>query len=186
MSDMSQPPPSLPPVLAVVGWKNSGKTGLVVRLVQALVRRGLSVSTIKHAHHNIDLDQPGRDSWRHREAGAHEVALATSNRLVIQQQLRAGEAPPTLLSIVARMARVDIILAEGFKHEPVAKLESWRPACRQPPLAAADSDIFAIAAEGGSAALAKQHPDLARRLPVLPLNDSDAILTLALQHKNIS
>ena len=183
---MSRPPPRLPPILAVVGWKNSGKTGLVVRLVQALARRGLSVSTIKHAHHNIDLDQPGRDSWRHREAGAREVALATSARLVLQQQLRAGETPPSLAEIAARMTPVDIILAEGFKREPVAKLESWRPACRQPPLAADDGSIFAIAAEGGRAALAEQHPALARRLPVLPLDDSDAILSLVLQNMNLS
>ena len=174
----SKPPPRL---IAVVGWKNSGKTGLVVRLTRALLHRGLTVSTIKHAHHNIDLDSPGRDSWRHREAGAREVALATASRLVIQQNLPADAPPPTLPQIVARLLPVDVVLAEGFKQATVAKLESWRGEAQKPPLALGDERIFAIAAEGGHAALARQHPELAQRLPVADLDDSEGIVDLVLQ-----
>lgn len=168
--------PSMP-ILAVVGWKNSGKTGLVVRLVHALLQKRFRVSTVKHAHHQIDLDQPGRDSWRHREAGAHEAVVATATRLVLQKELR-GCGEPSLEEIAARMEPVDILLAEGFKGENVPKIETWREACRRAPLAEEDRGIFAIAVEGGKDTLAKRHGELCADIPVLELGDSDAILAI--------
>ena len=165
----AKPPAGL---VAVVGWKNSGKTGLVERLVRALSRRGLSVSTLKHAHHDIDLDRPGRDSWRHREAGASEVALVTSSRLVLQRRLGEGEPEPELAEVVAAMRPVDVVLAEGFKAAVgVPKLECWREACAKPPLALRDEAILALAAQG-------RVPPV--RAPVLDLDDTEAILSAIL------
>lgn len=170
-----------PPILAVVGWKNSGKTGLVVRLVAALAERGLRVSTAKHVHHDIDLERPGRDSWRHRQAGAREVALASDSRVILQEELRAAPMP-SLAELAARMQPSDLIIAEGFKSESVAKLEAWRPACGQAPIAERDSRIFAVAVEGGSAALRQSRPRFQHRLPIVELDDTDAILSLIREH----
>ena len=169
------------PVVAIVGWKNSGKTGLVERLVGTAVRRGLRVSTAKHAHHAVDIDQPGRDSWRHREAGAHEVALVSASRFVLQRDLR-GRAEPSLLEVAATLEPVDLIIAEGFKSSLAAKIEAWRPACEHAPLAAKDNSVFAIAVEGGASVLASRHPQLVKRLPVLELDDTEAILDAAFDH----
>ena len=172
------------PILAVVGWKNSGKTGLVTRLTGSLLQRGFSVSTAKHAHHAIDLDQPGRDSWRHREAGAHEVALVTATRFVLQQELRE-RSEPSLAEVAARLEPVDLLLAEGFKNARVAKIEAWRAACDQPPLALQDEDIFALAVEGGASVLAQQHPQLVERLPVFELEDSESILAIVIERMGL-
>lgn len=168
------------PILAVVGWKNSGKTDLVVRLIRALLSQGLRVSTVKHAHHQIDMDQPGRDSWRHREAGAHEAVVVTATRFVLQQELR-GRDQLSLGEISERLEPVDLLLAEGFKGENVPKIETWREVCGQAPLAIRDGDIFAIAVKGGKSALAKQYADLCTRMPVLELGDSAAILAVILE-----
>lgn len=170
-----------PQVVAVVGWKNSGKTGLVVRLVAALAERGLRVSTAKHVHHDIDLEQPGRDTWRHRQAGAREVALASESRVILQEELRAASMP-SLAELAARMRPTDLVIAEGFKSESVPKLEAWRPACGQAPIAESDPRIFAVAAEGGSAALKQSRPRFPRRLPIVELDDTDAILSLIREH----
>ncbi|MCY4034098.1 MAG: molybdopterin-guanine dinucleotide biosynthesis protein B [Hyphomicrobiales bacterium] len=168
-------------IVAVVGWKNSGKTGLVERLVGESVRRGLRVSTAKHAHHAVDIDQPGRDSWRHREAGAHEVALVSASRFVLQRELR-GRAEPSLLEVAATLESVDLLIAEGFKSSPVAKIEAWRDACDRPPLASKDDTVFALAVEGGSSTLSRHHPRLAERLPVFELDDAEGILTAVVNH----
>ena len=168
-------------IVAVVGWKNSGKTGLVERLVGESVRRGLRVSTAKHAHHAVDIDQPGRDSWRHREAGAHEVALVSASRFVLQRELR-GRAEPSLLEVAATLESVDLLIAEGFKSSPVAKIEAWRDACDRPPLASKDDTVFALAVEGGSSTLSRRHPRLAERLPVFELGDAEGILTAVVNH----
>src|SRR5262249_18722407 len=106
-------------VFGVTGWKNAGKTTLVERLVTELVRRGLKVNTIKHGHHDLDIDQPGRDSWRHRAAGATEVAVVGGHRYAIMRE----QEEATLAEVLVRLAPADLVLIEGFKREPHLKIE---------------------------------------------------------------
>ncbi|MBS0517165.1 MAG: molybdopterin-guanine dinucleotide biosynthesis protein B [Proteobacteria bacterium] len=133
------------PVFGVTGWKNAGKTTLVERLVAEFVRRGWTVSTIKHAHHDVDIDRPGTDSWRHRAAGAAEVALVGGQRYAIMRE----QEEPSLAEVMARLAPVDLVLIEGFKRERHPKIEVRAPgdAAARPPLAAGDPDIVALAAD---------------------------------------
>jgi molybdopterin-guanine dinucleotide biosynthesis protein B len=128
-------------VFGVTGWKNAGKTTLVSGLVAELVRRGWQVSTIKHAHHDVDIDQRGTDSWRHRAAGATEVALVGGLRYAIMRE----QPDPGLAEVMARLAPTDLILIEGFKREPHPKIEVR--AADGPSLAATDPAIVAIAAD---------------------------------------
>ena len=132
-------------VFGVTGWKNAGKTTLVERLVAEFVRRGWRVATIKHAHHDVDVDQPGRDSFRHRVAGATEVAVVGGHRYAIMRE----QEEPTLAEVLARMAPADLILIEGFKREPHAKIEvrSGEDEPSSPPMAPKDPSIVAIAAD---------------------------------------
>ncbi|MGH7105457.1 MAG: molybdopterin-guanine dinucleotide biosynthesis protein B, partial [Acetobacteraceae bacterium] len=109
-------------IIGVVGWQGSGKTTLVCRLVPLLIGRGLRVSTLKHAHHGFDVDQPGKDSWAHRTAGATEVLVASANRWALMHELR-GAPEPTLAALLSRMEPVDLVVAEGFKGESHPKLE---------------------------------------------------------------
>jgi len=111
----------------VTGWKNAGKTGLVERLVAEITRRGFTVSTIKHAHHNVDIDEKGRDTYRHREAGAREVVLASANRWALMHELR-GAPEPALAEIVAKLTPVDLVIVEGYKRESHPKIEAYRQA----------------------------------------------------------
>src|SRR5262245_12971297 len=113
------------PVFGISGWKNSGKTGLTVRLVEELTSRGYRISTVKHAHHDFDIDKPGADSFRHREAGACEVAIVSGKRFAIMHELR-GDAEPSLVDILERIAPCDLVLVEGYKREPVPKIELRR------------------------------------------------------------
>ena len=106
-------------VFGVTGWKNSGKTMLVERLIAEFVRRGWRVSAVKHAHHDVDIDQPGRDSFRHRVAGASEVALVGGRRYAIMRE----QAEPTLAEVLARLAPADLVLIEGYKREAHTKIE---------------------------------------------------------------
>lgn len=134
-------------VIGVVGWKDNGKTTLVVRLVGHLTARGYRVSTVKHAHHEVDLDRPGKDSWRHREAGAREVVLATARRWAVIHELR--EAPePTLDELLARMEPVDLVVVEGFKRSPHPKIEVHRAERGTPLLATEDRSVVAVASDG--------------------------------------
>lgn len=149
----------------VTGWKNAGKTGLMERLVGEFCSRGLSVSTIKHAHHSTDVDQPGRDSFRHREAGASEVMLASPNRWALMHELR-GQPEPPLADLLAKMSPVDLILIEGYKREAHPKIEAYRQENGKPPLAAENATIRALASNTA-------HPDL--DLPVIDLDDTAAI-----------
>ncbi|HZP98962.1 MAG TPA: molybdopterin-guanine dinucleotide biosynthesis protein B [Reyranella sp.] len=128
-------------IIGVVGWKNAGKTTLVARLVAEFRRRGWRVSTIKHAHHNVDIDQRGTDSWQHRAAGATEVALVGGLRYAIMRE----QPEATLEEVLARMAPADLILIEGFKREPHPKIEIRGDHTR--PLAKDDPSIIAIAAD---------------------------------------
>lgn len=134
------------PVLALVGWSGSGKTTLLTALLPLLAAEGLAVSTLKHAHHKVDPDQPGKDSHRHREAGARETMLATSERFVLFHEHR-GAPEPDLHVLLARMGPADLYLAEGFKSAPVPKLEVHRPALGKPPLWPGMPDIIAVATD---------------------------------------
>ncbi|MBU2943635.1 molybdopterin-guanine dinucleotide biosynthesis protein B [Shimia thalassica] len=133
-------------VYGVTGWKNAGKTGLMERLVAEFTSRGLRVSTLKHAHHKVDVDQPGRDSYRHREAGAHQVLLASENRWALMTELR-GEQEPSLSDLLAQLAPVDLVLIEGYKREPHPKIEAWRSDADNPLIAPDDPTIRAVATD---------------------------------------
>jgi molybdopterin-guanine dinucleotide biosynthesis protein B len=148
--------------LGVVGWSGAGKTTLIERLIPALRARGLLVSTIKHAHHGFDLDRPGKDSHRHREAGAQEVLIAAGTRWAL---LHEGAEPP-LPTLLSHMSPVDLVLVEGYKAHPIAKLEVHRPALHKPPLWPEISGVLAVASD--AALPACPHP-------VLKLDDPAAI-----------
>ncbi|MEL6644523.1 MAG: molybdopterin-guanine dinucleotide biosynthesis protein B [Pseudomonadota bacterium] len=152
-------------VWGVVGWKNAGKTGLMERLVAEFTGRGHSVSTIKHAHHSFDVDQPGKDSYRHRAAGAREVLLSSGARWALMHELR-GAKEATLDALLARLSPVDLVLIEGFKSEPHPKVEAFRESAQNPHLAPDDPTIRAICADCDV-------PDFGR--PVFDLNDTTAI-----------
>jgi molybdopterin-guanine dinucleotide biosynthesis protein B len=155
-----------PKIFGISGWKNSGKTGLAVRLVTEFTARGYRISTIKHAHHDFDIDKVGADSFRHREAGAHEVAIVSGTRYAIMHELR-GAPEPEFEEIVARLAPCDLILIEGYKRESMPKIEARRlEAKTREPLAPGDPYIVAIAAD---------HPVTDTDLPVFDLDDTTAI-----------
>lgn len=149
----------------VTGWKNAGKTGLMERLITEIYERGFSVSTVKHAHHNTDVDEPGRDSYRHRQAGASQVMLSTPERWALMQENR-GALEPSLEELLHRMAPVDLILIEGFKREAHAKIEAFRAENAKPPLAKQGLNIRAIAAD---------HAVEGVDLPVFDLNDTKSV-----------
>ena len=152
-------------VFGLAGWSGSGKTTLLVRLIPALVARGLSVSTIKHAHHGFDVDRPGKESHAHRLAGAREVMVSSANRFALMHELR-GAPEPTVEELVARMSPVDLLLIEGFKHHAHDKLEVHRPALGKPLLAPGDPRVVAVASDAPLEGLA---------VPLLPLDDVEAI-----------
>ena len=157
-------------IFGLAGWSGSGKTTLLAALIPQLVGRGVTVSTLKHAHHEFDIDRPGKDSWVHRQAGASEVMVASSRRFALMHELR--DAPePSLGELVARMAPVDLLLIEGFKREPHPKLEVHRPSVGKPFLYPDDPHIVAIASDVA----------LTAPLPVLPLADVAAIADFILE-----
>jgi molybdopterin-guanine dinucleotide biosynthesis protein B len=133
-------------IYGVTGWKNAGKTGLMERLVAEFCARGLRVSTLKHAHHSTDVDQPGTDSHRHRSAGASEVLLASPNRVAIMQELRDAEEP-SFVDLLSRLNPVDLVLVEGFKREPHPKIEAYRTDAGNPLIAPGDQSIRAVASD---------------------------------------
>ena len=151
-------------IYGVTGWKNAGKTGLMERLVAEITGRGFTVSTVKHAHHSFDVDQPGRDSHRHRMAGASEVLLASGQRVALMQELR-GADEPKLVSLLARLSPVDLVLIEGYKRERHPKVEAFRAEPGNDLIAPSDDTIRAVASDTPL--------DLDR--PVFDLNDTGAI-----------
>jgi len=151
-------------IYGVTGWKNNGKTGLMERLVAHFTTLGLTVSTLKHAHHETDVDHPGTDSYRHRRAGAQEVVLASAQRVAVMHELR-GAPEPSLIDLLARMQPVDLILVEGYKREAHPKIEAYRTAAGQPLISPDDPSIRAVASDIPL--------DLDR--PVFDLNDTAAI-----------
>lgn len=155
-------------ILGFAGYSGAGKTTLIEQLIPRLRRKGLRVSLIKHAHASFDIDQPGKDSWRHRAAGAGEVMLVSSRRWAVVHELR-GECEPTLEEQVARMSPCDLLLVEGYKHCSIPKIEVHRPALGRPPFCAAAMNIVARASD------ASAQGDDAAGLPRLDLNDPDEI-----------
>src|SRR5258705_10913071 len=151
-------------IFGLAGWSGSGKTTLLAALIPELVARGLSVSTIKHAHHEFDIDQPGKDSCRHREAGASEGMVASARRWALMHELR-GRPEPSLDELVARMSPVDLLLVEGFNRQPHPKLEVHRPSLGKPLIYPADPHVVAIASDEA----------FAPPLPLLPLGDAGAV-----------
>lgn len=131
-------------IYGVVGWKNAGKTGLMERLVNEMTARGLSVSTIKHAHHSFDVDHAGKDSYRHRAAGAREVLLASRNRFALMHEL-SDEDEPTLAELLSKLAPVDLVLVEGYKRDAHPKIEAHRSETGNPLIA--DDSVRAFAAD---------------------------------------
>ena len=133
-------------VFGFAGWSGSGKTTLIEQVIPRLVARGRTVSLIKHAHHAFDLDQPGKDSHRHRQAGCSEVLVTSGVRWALLHELR-GEAEMTLAQALARLSPCDLALIEGYKAFPIPKLEIWREAVGKPLLHPQDSHIVAIATD---------------------------------------
>jgi len=164
-------------VFGLAGWSGSGKTTLMTRLVPALIQRGISVSTIKHAHHAFDVDQPGKDSYRHREAGAAEVMISSANRWALMHELR-GAAEPSLEQLLHHMSPVDLVIVEGFKRAAVPKIEVYRASVGKPLLAREDSDIVAIASDLPIAGLGE--------LPRFALDDVGAIADFIIAHLRLA
>jgi molybdopterin-guanine dinucleotide biosynthesis protein B len=159
-------------IFGLAGWSGSGKTTLVARLLPALIARGLAVSTLKHAHHAFDVDQPGKDSWVHRQAGAHEVMVGSANRWALMHEHR-GAAEPGLDELVAHMSPVDLVIVEGFKSHPYPKLEVYRASLGKPLLCRDDPFIVAVASDGDPGGLP---------VPVLALGDAAGIADFIIGH----
>ena len=157
-------------VLGIVGWSGSGKTTLIEAVLPSLRARGLTVSTVKHTHRGFDMDRPGKDTYRHREAGAHEVLVASSQRWALLHEVVGQE--PLLPELLARMEPVDVVLVEGFKNHPFPKLEVHRPVLRKPPLWLTQPDVAAVAADA---------PLQTCDRTLLPLNDPAAIVAWLIQ-----
>jgi molybdopterin-guanine dinucleotide biosynthesis protein B len=152
-------------VIGLAGWSGAGKTTLITRVIPVLVRRGLKVATVKHAHHAFDIDRPGKDSWQHREAGASEVVVASSRRWALVHELR-DEAEPSLTELLAKLSPVDLVIIEGFKRHAHPKLEIYRAMVGKPLIYPQDDCVVAIASDA---------PLPRAQLPVLMLDDIEGI-----------
>jgi molybdopterin-guanine dinucleotide biosynthesis protein B len=148
-------------IIGLAGWSGSGKTTLVTRVIPVLTARGLKIATVKHAHHEFDVDHPGKDSWLHRQAGASEVAVVSSRRWAIVHEL-AGAPEPPLLDMLAKLSPVDLVIVEGFKRHAHPKLEVFRACVGKPLLHPDDNCIVAIATDA---------PLPQATVPVLMLDD---------------
>ena len=159
-------------ILGLGGWSGAGKTTLLSKLIPELVRRGISVSTMKHAHHGFDVDQPGKDSYVHRQAGATEVAVASEKRWALMHELR-DEDEPNAADLARHMSPVDLLLVEGFKREPHDKLEIYRAENGKPLLSRDDATYVAILSDSAVEGA---------KLPVIDLNDTTAIADFIVRH----
>lgn len=157
-------------VIGLAGWSGAGKTTLLTRLIPHFSAQGLRVSVIKHAHHRFDVDVPGKDSWRHREAGAAEVLVASANRWALMHELR-GAAEPRLPELLSKLSAVDLVVVEGFKREPHRKIEVHRAANDKPLLFPDDPGIVGIATD----------TTVETRLPTVHLDDIEAVAALLLR-----
>jgi len=162
-------------VFGFAGYSGSGKTTLIEQLIPRFVKAGLKVSLIKHAHHGFDIDRPGKDSWRHREAGCSEVLLTSDQRWVLMHELR-GEAEPTLEQQIGMLSPCDLALVEGYKtNDLIPKLEVYRPAHGKPPIHPEHPNIVAIASDA----------PVETTLPLLDINDPDGIVKFIMQYLDL-
>lgn len=165
-------------VIGIAGWSGSGKTTLIERMIPVWCAQGLRVATIKHAHHGFDLDTPGKDSWRHREAGASKVLMLSDARWVLMSELR-GAPEPTFAEQLRLLAPCDLVVVEGFKRAPIPKVEVYRPEVGKPPIWPEEPMIRAVATPGGEqarSALPEECP-----LPLLDLDHPEAVAEAALE-----
>jgi molybdopterin-guanine dinucleotide biosynthesis protein B len=160
-------------VFGFAGWSGSGKTSLIEAVIPRLTANGLRVSLVKHAHHSFDVDQPGKDSYRHRQAGCQEVLVSSKARWALMHESREG-AELTLRQAIDLLSPCDLVLVEGYKRAPIPKLEIWRPSVGKPLLHPGDPHILAIATDEPGA--------IGTRVPVLGLNDVAGIATFIRQH----
>ena len=159
-------------IIGLAGWSGAGKTTLLAKVLPLIVARGLTVSTLKHAHHSFDLDQPGKDSHTHRAAGATEVLIASANRYALMHELR-GAPEPSLHELLAKLSPVDLVVVEGFKAARYRKLEIFRAAVGKPALHLEDPLIVGIVSD-------TPFPSGAR--PVVSIDDAEAVVGLMLEH----
>ena len=162
-------------IFGIAGWSGSGKTTLIEKLIPRLTGRGLRVSLVKHAHHTFDVDQPGKDSYRHRHAGASEVLVTSSRRWVLMHELR-GAQEPGFEEQVKHLSPCDLLLVEGFKHAPIPKLEVWRRAQGEGLLHPQDPHIVAVASD----------EKVETKLPLLDLNDDAGIADFMVRHLKLA
>ena len=162
-------------VFGLVGSSGSGKTTLMVKVIGELKGRGVKVSTIKHTHHELDIDSPGKDSYRHRQAGAGEVLVTSSRRWVLMHELRGGKEP-TFEEQIAHLSPCDLLIVEGFKYLPIPKLEVWRAVTGEPMLHPNDPHIVAVVSDA----------KVETRVPLLELNAHEAIAAFILGHLELA
>ena len=159
-------------IIGLAGWSGAGKTTLLVRVIPLLTAHGLRVSTVKHAHHGFDIDQPGKDSWEHRRAGATEVLIASGRRWALMHELR-DDKEPDLASLLSHLTGADLVLVEGFKRDGHPKLEVHRPSVGKAMLHPGDPAIIAVASDEALPGVS---------LPVLPLGDPAAVADWLMAH----
>ncbi len=162
-------------VFGIVGMSGSGKTELLVKLIPELKSRGIEVSTIKHTHHNVELDSPGKDSYRHRHSGAKQVMISSAKRWALVHELRET-SEPTLRDLIEKFDAVDLLLVEGFKREGHKKIEVFRKNYKQELLSPGDKTILAVAGDG---------PIDGLKVPLIDLNNVPAIADFILEHTNL-
>jgi molybdopterin-guanine dinucleotide biosynthesis protein B len=162
-------------VIGIAGYSGSGKTTLIEKLIPILVREGLRVSLIKHAHHEFDIDQPGKDSWRHRHAGCAEVLISSSKRWALMHELR-GAAESGLDDLLKRLSPCDLVIVEGYKSEPIAKMEVHRRAGHTPLLYPDDPHVVAIATD----------EPLDTALPQIDVDDAEAVARFIIQYLGLN
>ena len=158
-------------VIGLAGWSGAGKTTLLTRVIPHFIQQGLRISVIKHAHHDFDVDVPGKDSWVHRQSGAEEVLVSSANRWALMRELR-GEPEPSLPELLKKMSPVDLVIVEGFRSGPHRKIEIYRKANGKPPLFPGDPAIAGIATD----------TVVETTLPVVPLDDIPAVAAMMWQH----
>ena len=159
-------------IFGLTGWSGSGKTTLIVKLLPELIGRGLTVSTLKHSHHSFDLDHEGKDSFRHRQAGAREVLISSSKRWALMHELR-GDAEPSMEDLIKHVTPVDLLLIEGFKEHKHDKLEIYRESIDKPMRCIEDKDIVAVACDKTIEGL---------HVPVIDLNETAVIVDFIIEH----
>ncbi len=162
-------------IIGIAGFSGSGKTTLIEKLIPVLVREGLRVSLVKHAHHEFDVDQPGKDSYRHRHAGCAEVLISSSKRWALMHELR-GAAEPALEEQLKHLSPCDLVIVEGYKSEPIAKIEVHRRASHTPLLYPEDPHVVAIAT----------NEPLDTALPQLDLDDAEDVARFVVKHLGLN